>query len=119
MTAICKSARGERITVALKAQLKEQGAAALVNLASEEYFKSIHVKKLGVPVIQPVFEDWSAGKFKVVSFFAKKARGQMARFVVTRRVVHPEKLKKFDGAGYSFSEEVSDDRRWVFRRKLQ
>lgn len=110
---------GERITAALKAQLKEQGAAALVNLASEEYFKSVHVKTLDVPVIQPVFEDWSASKYKVVSFFAKKARGWMARFAILERVVQPEKLKEFSESGYRFAVDASDDHRWVFRRRLQ
>ena len=112
---------GERIVDALNAALGEVKANALVNLASEEYFKSVKTKKLAVPVIQPVFEDWSgsqsAGKFKVISFYAKRARGLMTRFALTKRVQKAEGLKKFSAEGYAFDAEVSGDTRWVFRRK--
>ena len=110
---------GERLTDVLNALVEEQGEPAVVNLASEEYFKAVKAKKLAVPVIQPVFEDWSAGKFKVVSFYAKRARGLMARFAITGRLESPEELQAFSGAGYRFAEPVSDGGRWVFRRKLQ
>ena len=108
---------GERIVDALNAALTETGASALVNLASEEYFKSVRVKKLAAPVIQPVFEDWSGGKYKVVSFFAKRARGLMARHVLVKRLKKVEGLKKFAEEGYAFDKEASDAVRWVFRRK--
>lgn len=111
---------GERIVAALNAGLLEVKASALVNLASEEYFKSVQSKKLSVPVIQPVFEDWSgsegAGKFRVVGFYAKRARGLMARFALVKRITVPEKLKKFSAEGYAFAAEASTATRWVFRR---
>lgn len=112
---------GERIADALNAALLEVKASALVNLASEEYFKSVQSKKLAVQVIQPVFEDWSgsegAGKFRVVSFYAKRARGLMARFALIKRITAPEKLKKFSAEGYTFAAEASTASRWVFRRR--
>ena len=108
---------GERIVDALNVALLETGASALVNLASEEYFKSVRVKELAAPVIQPVFEDWSGGKFKVVSFYAKRARGLMARHVLVKRLKKVEGLKKFAEEGYAFDESTSDTVRWVFRRK--
>jgi cytoplasmic iron level regulating protein YaaA (DUF328/UPF0246 family) len=110
---------GERITDALNRAGRETASSAVVNLASVEYFKSVKAKKLAVPVIQPVFEDWSGGRFKVVSFYAKRARGMMARFAVTRRVAEPSGLKSFDEAGYVFAPEASDGPRWVFRRRLE
>ncbi|MFZ2855045.1 MAG: peroxide stress protein YaaA [Rhodocyclaceae bacterium] len=109
---------GERITDALNSALRDSTATALVNLASEEYFKSVQPKKLAVPVVQPVFEDWSAGKFKVVSFYAKRARGLMARFAVLQRLTSPEGLKQFSSAGYAYDAGASDTKHWVFRRRL-
>jgi len=110
---------GERVVDALNEVLLEAKAKALVNLASEEYFKSVKTKKLSVPVIQPVFEDWSAGKYKVVSFYAKRARGLMARFALVERLKKAEGLKKFSVEGYAYAAAASDETRWVFRRKLQ
>lgn len=110
---------GELISKALSSAVHESGSSALVNLASEEYFKAVQPKKLAVPVIQPVFEDWSAGKFKVVSFYAKRARGLMARYAITERVLDPQALRDFSSEGYAFAEAASDERRWVFRRKLK
>jgi hypothetical protein len=108
---------GARITTVLNEALLETGASALVNLASDEYFRSVNGKKLAVPVVKPVFEDWSAGKFKVISFHAKRARGLMARYAVTRRLLAPEALQNFDGEGYAFEPAASDTSRWVFRRR--
>ena len=109
---------GERITDALNAAARAADASAVVNLASVEYFKSVKEKKLAVPVIQPVFEDWSGGRFKVVSFYAKRARGAMARFAIRRRCFEPAELKSFGEDGYAFAAEASDAARWVFRRRL-
>jgi len=118
---------GERIGKALGQAMRETGAPALVNLASEEYFKAVRAQNLAYPVIQPVFEDWSAGnaggqesgKFKVVSFYAKRARGLMARFAVVERIKAVEDLKQFSAEGYAFVASASDATRWVFRRKLK
>ena len=108
---------GDRITAALNDALAETGASVLVNLASDEYFKAVRAKKLNVPVIQPVFEDWSGGRYKVVSFYAKRARGLMTRHVIAKRLRKAEGLKKFDEAGYAFDASASDAVRWVFRRR--
>ena len=110
---------GERITEALKAALQAAKAKALVNLASAEYFRAVKMKKLNVPVIQPVFEDWSGGKYKVVSFYAKRARGLMARYAIAGRLKQPGQLQAFTESGYAFSGEASDALRWVFRRRLK
>ncbi|WP_153111403.1 peroxide stress protein YaaA [Propionivibrio limicola] len=110
---------GERIVDALNVAVADAREPALVNLASEEYFRSVKAKKLSVPVIQPVFEDWSGGRYKVVSFYAKRARGLMARFAVLRKIVEPSGLLAFDSEGYAFDASASEASRWVFRRKLQ
>jgi cytoplasmic iron level regulating protein YaaA (DUF328/UPF0246 family) len=109
---------GETITRALNAELAETGSSALVNLASEEYFKSVKPKLLDVPVITPVFEDWKNGKYKIISFFAKRARGMMARYAVENGITDPEALKQFDVDGYAFVPAESSERSWVFRRKV-
>lgn len=110
---------GERITVALNAVLREAGSTEVVNLASTEYFKSVKTKVLAASVIQPVFEDWSGGRYKVVSFYAKRARGLMARYAITRRLREPGALRNFAEEGYAFDPAASDEARWVFRRKLK
>lgn len=109
---------GERVTDAVNEALLATASRALVNLASEEYFKSVKPKNLVVPVIQPVFEDWSAGKFKVVSFYAKRARGLMARFAIQKRMTSPAGLKKFSAEGYAYDADASNEKHWVFRRRL-
>jgi len=110
---------GEAITRALNAQLAETGSTALVNLASEEYFKSVKPRLLDVPVVTPVFDDWKNGKYKIISFFAKRARGMMARYAIENGIIDPEALKDFDVDGYAFVPEASKERTWVFRRKLE
>jgi cytoplasmic iron level regulating protein YaaA (DUF328/UPF0246 family) len=109
---------GETVTAALNEAVAASGAKALVNLASEEYFRSVKPKLLDVPVITPVFEDWKNGKYKIISFFAKRARGMMARYAALNRIPNPEKLKRFDVDGYAFDEQGSSERTWLFRRKL-
>ncbi|MDR5750963.1 MULTISPECIES: peroxide stress protein YaaA [unclassified Caballeronia] len=110
---------GERITTALNAQLKKQrGARVLINCASEEYFKSVKPKLLDAPVISPVFEDWKGGRYKIISFHAKRARGMMARYAVENRIDEPEALKAFDSEGYAFDPKASNDETYVFRRRI-
>ena len=109
---------GETITRALNAELAEAGSTALVNLASEEYFRSVKTRLLDLPVITPVFEDWKNGKYKIISFFAKRARGMMARYAVENGITDPEQLKRFDVDGYAFVAGESTERTWVFRRKI-
>ncbi|MFS2019508.1 peroxide stress protein YaaA [Massilia sp. CT11-108] len=110
---------GDRVTAALNADLKEAGAPVLVNLASEEYFKSVKPKLLDVPVVTPVFEDWKNGKYKIISFFAKRARGMMARHAAEQGITDVERLKDFDVDGYAYDEAVSTDKSWVFRRRIE
>ena len=110
---------GDRLVKALNVALRDAGADVLVNLASDEYFRAVKSKALAYPVIQPVFEDWSKDRFKVISFYAKRARGLMARFVVTERVTAVDRLKDFVGEGYAFDAAASDAARWVFRRRLE
>ena len=110
---------GETITQALNAELAATKSAALVNLASEEYFKSVKPKLLAVPVVTPVFEDWKNGKYKIISFYAKRARGMMARFAIENGITDPEALKAFDVDGYAFVPAESNERSWLFRRKVE
>lgn len=110
---------GERVTGALNADIQDAAAGAVVNLASEEYFKSVKPKLLDVPVIAPVFEDWKNGRYKIISFFAKRARGMMARYAAENRITDPEQLKDFDVDGYAFEPGASTEREWVFRRRQE
>ena len=109
---------GDTITNHLNRTAQEQGAKVLVNLASEEYFKSVKPRQLDVPVIAPVFEDWKNGKYKIISFYAKRARGMLARYAAVNAIRDPEQLKQFDVDGYGFVPEASNDTSWVFRRKV-
>ncbi|QNA88896.1 peroxide stress protein YaaA [Massilia sp. Dwa41.01b] len=110
---------GETITAALNAELARLGSSALVNLASEEYFKAVKPKLLNVPVVTPVFEDWKNGKYKIISFYAKRARGMMARYAIENGILEVEALKAFDVDGYAFVPEASSGRSWMFRRKVE
>jgi cytoplasmic iron level regulating protein YaaA (DUF328/UPF0246 family) len=110
---------GNIVTEAMNESLKEEKAPILVNLASEEYFKVIKPKMLAARVIHPVFEDWKNGKYKVISFYAKRARGLMARYAAVKGLSDPEKLKAFDVDGYTFVPTLSNDRTWLFRRRIE
>jgi len=110
---------GESVTAALNEDIAATGATALVNLASEEYFKSVKPKLLDVPLVAPVFEDWKNGNYKIISFFAKRARGMMARYAIERKLKDPEALKDFDTDGYAFDPKASGEYSWVFRRRAE
>jgi len=107
---------GDIITDALNAELAKQPRPQLVNLASDEYFKSVKPKKLQATVITPVFQDLKNGQYKIISFYAKRARGLMARWAVQHAVSDAEALKGFDSEGYAFDANASDTTHWVFRR---
>ena len=107
---------GEDITQVLNQALAEQGDSVLVNLASNEYFKSVKKKSLEAMIITPNFKDLKNGQYKVISFFAKKARGLMARYIIQNQLTDVEQLKGFDLAGYRFSEEQSSPTDFVFLR---
>ncbi|QLI81048.1 peroxide stress protein YaaA [Chitinibacter fontanus] len=105
---------GTRITDAINALEDE----TIVNLASDEYFKSVKPKLLQARLITPVFEDFKGGKYKIISFYAKRARGLMVRYAALHNIRQAEQLKAFDLEGYRLDETVSDAVRWVFRRRI-
>jgi cytoplasmic iron level regulating protein YaaA (DUF328/UPF0246 family) len=110
---------GAKLTDQLNAEFESQSSKknVLINLASNEYFNSIQTKGLDAEIITPVFKDWSNGKYRIVSFFAKKARGQMAAHIIKNRLQSPAKLKDFAVDGYRFDPEESTDNKLVFKRK--
>jgi cytoplasmic iron level regulating protein YaaA (DUF328/UPF0246 family) len=107
---------GESITKALNAQLHKCGAPVLVNLASQEYFRAVQAKALDAEVITPVFKERKGDQYKVISFFAKRARGKMARFILEHELTEPEGMKKFKADGYRYNKAQSSAREWVFTR---
>jgi cytoplasmic iron level regulating protein YaaA (DUF328/UPF0246 family) len=107
---------GNRVTNALKEVLEKQKKPVLLNLASEEYFKVLQPKDLDCPVISPVFQDAKDGKYKIISFYAKRARGLMARYVVENRITDPADLKGFNLDGYKYYAADSKPDKPVFRR---
>ncbi|WP_299585125.1 peroxide stress protein YaaA [uncultured Microbulbifer sp.] len=107
---------GEEITEELNEQLHKLKSRELVNLASNEYFKSVKPKVLNAEVITPHFKDLKNGQYKMISFFAKKARGMMSRWAIDQRVKKAQELKGFDVAGYQFNPDMSSERDWVFTR---
>lgn len=88
----------------------------LINLASNEYFKAVEAKKLHARIITPVFKDWKNGQYKMISFYAKKARGLMTRYIIDHQINDPEAMKQFDYEGYRFSADMSKKDEWVFTR---
>jgi cytoplasmic iron level regulating protein YaaA (DUF328/UPF0246 family) len=107
---------GDRIARALNAQAREIGTEVLVNCASQEYFGAVDRAALGLRVVTPVFMEEKAGTPKVISFYAKRARGAMARFVIQNRLSDPESLLDFDTGGYRHAPELSGPDRPVFLR---
>jgi len=107
---------GKRISKALNEAGEEAGATVLVNCASQEYFGAVDAKALKLRVITPVFLEGRGAEAKVVSFFAKKARGAMARFIAEHRLTDPGDLRGFDTGGYAYSADRSDGARLVFLR---
>ena len=107
---------GSGIALHLNERLRETKKPIIVNLASQEYFKSVDRKALQARVIECVFEEGRAGRFKVISFMAKRARGLMARYAVLNRVKTPAALEKFDLEGYAYTPQASEPDRLVFRR---
>jgi cytoplasmic iron level regulating protein YaaA (DUF328/UPF0246 family) len=108
---------GASIAQHLNAQLAKDKTPVVVNLASQEYFKAVDQKILKARVIECVFEEYKGGKYKVISFFAKRARGLLARYAIQKHIQNPEKLKDFNLEGYAYEDSESDVNRWVFRRR--
>ena len=108
-----------KITEVLNQDIKGSGNKVLVNLASNEYFKSVQLKQLDSDVITPVFKDFKNGKYKIISFYAKKARGMMAAYIIKNKIKSVEEIKGFDVDGYSFNGEMTSGADWVFTREEQ
>lgn len=107
---------GDKIALSLNDDMEKSGAKTLINLASREYAKAIRVSALSHPVRTIEFREMREGKPKVISFFAKKARGQMARFIVENQLYDPQDLKAYNKDGYGFDPSLSDDNIWTFLR---
>lgn len=107
---------GRDLADALNEQAQATGSRALVNCASQEYFRAVDQEALALPVITPVFKDVKNGSAKVINFFAKKARGAMARFIIQNRIADAEGLKMFSGGGYQFVADQSDSTTLTFIR---
>ena len=107
---------GNRISEWLNEALAEQGDDILLNLASNEYFSAVKRPALKARVIDTEFRDQKNGQYKIISFYAKKARGMMSRFVISERIDKPEHLKQFDAQGYRFSKDLSTADKLIFLR---
>jgi cytoplasmic iron level regulating protein YaaA (DUF328/UPF0246 family) len=107
---------GDRLAKALRQAAEGHADRTLVNLASQEYFGAVDARALKLPVLNISFRDEKDGRARVLAFFAKKARGEMARFAIDARVERPEQLKDFDRMGYRFRPEMSSGGEWVFTR---
>jgi uncharacterized protein len=110
---------GDTLAEHLNKELKADASPVVVNLASQEYFKAVDRPVLKARVVECVFEDWKDGRYKLISFFAKKARGLMARWIIEHRVMTPQALTGFDREGYAHAPEASTPQRLVFRRRLR
>ncbi len=96
-----------------------RGGGVIVNLASDEYFKVVDTKALAHPVVTPVFEECKAGRYQVVSFFAKRARGLMTRYAIAGGHTDPAALLQFSEEGYQFARAASSETVWRFRRNRE
>lgn len=107
---------GDKLTDYLNKELAQSANPTLINLASNEYFKAIKAKQLKASIIQPVFLDKSKGEFKVISFYAKKARGLMSRFIIKNNINQSNDIKSFNLEGYQFDSKRSTELEWFFIR---
>lgn len=105
-----------KITAKLNQEFSETGQNVLVNLASNEYFGAVDTKKLKARIITPAFKENKDGKYQMISFFAKRARGLMSRFIIQNNISDPEEIKAFDLEGYYFNNQLSEGDNWVFTR---
>ncbi|EGG93782.1 UPF0246 protein YaaA [gamma proteobacterium IMCC1989] len=108
---------GDKITQQLNKQLKKNKSQTLVNLASTEYFKSVDISSLNADVVTPIFKDEKNGVYKIISFYAKKARGLMAAYAIKNGITDAEGLKRFTVDGYAYQADQSNDKEWVFTRE--
>lgn len=105
-----------KITARLNEEFSQTEQKLLINLASNEYFGAIDTKKLKARIITPSFKENKNGKYQMVSFFAKRARGLMSRFIIQNNISDPEEMKAFDWEGYYFNNQLSGENNWVFTR---
>jgi hypothetical protein len=103
---------GNKITEEINKREKD----CVINLASNEYFKAVNKKVLNAEIVSPVFKDEKNGTLKIISFYAKKARGMMTRFIIQNRIKNVEEIKNFNLGGYAFSENLSNNKEWIFTR---
>jgi len=108
---------GSQIATYLNERAAAEAVPVIVNLASEEYFKAVDKKALKPRVVNCVFEEHKAGKYKIISFMAKRARGLMVRFAIENKLSSVKKLESFNLEGYQFTADVSTSERLVFRRQ--
>ena len=106
---------GDNITNLLNNDIEDENSY-VVNLASNEYFKSIKKNKLKNEIITPIFKEFKNGTYKTIAIYAKKARGLMSRFIIDNKIQKPENLKTFNLKRYSFDDNLSDDYNYVFTR---
>lgn len=107
---------GNLITDKINEHLANAQNSVLLNLASNEYFKSVRHENINAPIITPVFMDKKNDKYKIISFFAKKARGLMGAYIIKNRITQIERIKDFNVAGYSYNNAMSEGDKWVFTR---
>jgi len=107
---------GNTITNAVNKALVAQGDDVLINLASNEYFKSIRLDKLKGRIVTPVFKEYRKGAFRIISFNAKRARGLMSRFIIMNSLSDPEDIKLFDTDDYTFNPDLSSQDKFIFTR---
>lgn len=108
---------GTTITEGLNAQLKKTKSTHLINLASNEYFKSVKPKELNAEIITPAFKEFKDGDYKMIGIYAKKARGMLSRYIIKRQLTNPEDIKDFDEEGYKFNKNLTKGNTWVFTRR--
>jgi len=107
---------GSTITEGLNKQLKKTKSEYLINLASNEYFKAVIPKELNAEIITPAFKEYKDGEYKMIGIYAKKARGMLSRYIITKQLTDPEELKSFSEEGYKFNKKLSKGNNWVFCR---
>jgi len=108
---------GSTITEGLNKQLKKTKSEHLINLASNEYFRSVKPKELNAEIITPEFKEYKSGDYKMIGIYAKKARGMLSRYIIQNHLTDPEDIKSFNEDGYKFNKQLSKGHKWVFTRK--
>lgn len=108
---------GDLITDRINQELAALRSKVVINLASNEYYQAVNGRQLNAEVITPVFKDRKNGQYKIISFFAKKARGMMSAYIIRERLKKPEDIKGFTTSGYAYNEAMSNPREWVFTRE--